>query len=276
MSANYSSGDGDVVRPDQGTPPEEMEGGAKRDPYRPRHVAKVAPPSVTVTGVIGELLLTAGMVMALFVVWQVFWTTWQAQETMEKGLEIFQKEVAQGPAPTAPAVEEQKRRDNPPVYERADDYAIFGTIHVPRWDHMAIPLAEGTYAAGLLDLGYAGHYVDTQQPGEIGNFAVAGHRQTAGHNFRDVHKLQNGDPVIVETRDAWLVYRVTGYEIVDPDQVEVIAPVPHFPGQEATKRMMTLTTCDPEWGNTHRYIVYTEFDYWLPRDAGRPAEMGTN
>ena len=172
MSANYSSGDGDVVRADQGTPPEELEGGAKRDPYRPRHVAKVAPPSVTVTGVIGELLLTAGMVMALFVVWQVFWTTWQAQGTMEKGLEIFQKEVAQGPAPTAPAVEEQKRRDNPPVYERVDDYAIFGTIHVPRWDHMAIPLAEGTYAAGLLDLGYAGHYVDTQQPGELGARAV--------------------------------------------------------------------------------------------------------
>ncbi|MDO4792056.1 MAG: class E sortase [Buchananella hordeovulneris] len=243
--------------------------------HRDRNRRATSPANVIV-GVVGELLMTAGVLLALFVFWQLFWTTWQAQTTMEQGLVHFREEVAQGETPTEVAPEQIKRRDEPPVYQRADDYAIFGTIHVPKWNHMAIPLAEGTYAGGLLDLGYAGHYSDTQQPGELGNFAVAGHRQTAGHNFRDVHKLVPGDPVIVETKDAWLVYRVFSHEIVDPSEVEVVAPVPRHPEQTPTKRLMTMTTCDPEWGNSHRYIVYTEFDYWLPRDAGLPSEMGTN
>ena len=54
------------------------------------------------------------------------------------------------------------------------------------------------------------HYADTQLPGEVGNFAVAGHRNGNGEPFINIDKLRTGDAVIVETKSWWYVYRVLG------------------------------------------------------------------
>ena len=89
--------------------------------------------------------------------------------------------------------------------------------------------------------------------------------------------LQKGDEIIVVTKDIWYVYTVTGHEIVDPSDVDVIAPVPDDPTSAPTQRMITLTTCNGsmtgEWGNDQRWIVHGTLSYWMPRSEGRPSSI---
>ena len=123
------------------------------------------------------------------------------------------------------------------------------------------------------DIEYApGHYPDSAQPGEIGNFSVAGHRSPA--IFWDLDKMQVGDPVVVETRTTFFVYLVTSLEIVAPTAVEVVAPVPGQPGATPTEAMLTITTCNPKWDNYQRLILHAKLDHSTPRSAGRPKELG--
>lgn len=227
------------------------------------------PVSVLVMSGVGQTMLTVGLVLGLFVVWQLYVTTWQVQGATAAAVESFTKS---GVTEATQTTEEQRRDPPPPVTIPAVGQT-FGTLHVPRWDAMVIPIMEGTTSA-VLDTGYAGHYAETQGPGELGNFALAAHRRSYGNSFRRVEELQVGDPLVVETAQAWLVYQVSSTEVVLPTQGEVIHPVPHQPKSTVpTERMMTLTTCHPEYGNTERFIVYSKLSYWVPRSAGRPVAL---
>jgi len=101
-----------------------------------------------------------------------------------------------------------------------------------------------------------GHYLDSAMPGQVGNFAVAGHRATHGNGFMQLNTLRAGDAVVVETRTTWFTYRVTTSELVLPTQVSVVDPVPDQPGATPTQKLLTLTTCDPWYSATHRLIVH--------------------
>lgn len=123
------------------------------------------------------------------------------------------------------------------------------------------------------DIRYApGHYPNTARPGEIGNFAVAGHRNPA--TFWRLDEMARGDVIVVEDKDTWHVYRVTQNHIVAPTQVEVVAPVPNRPGVKPTRAMLTLTTCHPKYDNYQRLIVHAELVRSQPKSDGRPAELG--
>ncbi|TYB51121.1 class E sortase [Nonomuraea sp. PA05] len=111
------------------------------------------------------------------------------------------------------------------------------------------------------------HYPGTAQPGETGNFAVAGHRLRGV--FWDLDRLRPGDPVVVETRTGWYVYRVTGSRVVRPTQSEVLSPDPHRPGAAPTAAVMTLTTCHPKLRNDRRLIVHAT----LTRATAKPAGL---
>jgi sortase A len=127
------------------------------------------------------------------------------------------------------------------------------------------------------DIRYApGHYPDTALPGKVGNFSVAGHRNRK--TFWRLDELRPGDNIVVETRTDWYVYKVTSSLIVRPSATEVVAPVPGKPGRKATKRMLTLTTCNPKLDNYQRLIVHAEMATTKKRDtkapdAGAPAEL---
>lgn len=238
---------------------------AANSPHRKRKTSV----SVLVMSGVGQTMLTAGVVLALFVVWQLYVTTWQVQGARAAAVESFTKSGVQEATKTT----EEQRFDPPPPVTIPPFGQTFGTLHVPRWDAMVIPIMEGTTSA-VLDTGYAGHYQETQGPGEIGNFALAAHRRSYGNSFRRVEELQVGDPLVVETAQAWLVYQVSSTEVVLPTQGEVIHPVPHKPKDTVpTERLMTLTTCHPEYGSTERFIVYSKLSYWVPRSAGRPVAL---
>ncbi|MFC8598160.1 class E sortase [Isoptericola sp. NPDC057191] len=228
----------------------------------------------TCVGILGELLLTIGVVLGLFVVWQLWWTSVTANAEASTIMSDFRDGLAPEVSHTA-----DLRTDDPPVPSPADVGETTGTLIVPAWYGLTnneMPIAEGT-SLNILDRALAGHYETSQQVGEVGNFALAGHRRTHGNSFRYVDRLDKGDQIIVETPKTWYVYEVTDHEIVTPDQTDVIAPVPHHPGQKPTERMLTLTTCHSltlgEYGNDHRWITYATFVGWMDRSDGTPAQV---
>jgi sortase A len=175
---------------------------------------------------------------------------------------------------------QQWGQDNPTVGPSAGDPtptatelpapgSALGRLYLPRLGkYWAV--VEGVNPG---DIAYApGHYPGTALPGQVGNFSVAGHRVAA--IFWDLDQMQVGDPVVVETKDAWFIYRVTQSLIVAPTAVEQVDPVPGQPGVKPTDAMLTLTTCNPKWDNYQRLIVHAKLDHSQPRSAGRPTELG--
>ncbi|WP_242491786.1 class E sortase [Actinomyces minihominis] len=221
-------------------------------------------------GVIGELLITIGIFLALFIVWQLWWTSFKLEGAVHSEIATFQEMFPSSPTTTEDSeyTDIQRTDDPPPVGDVPLD-EIYALLHVPRWDYKVMPVAEGT-TTYVLDNGWAGHYPETQQAGEIGNFALAAHRRTYMNNFRRIDTLEDGDPIVVETEEAYLVYEVYGREIVDPSATRVVLPVPNEPGVVPTKRIMTMTTCHPEFGNSERFIVWSEMKYWVPKSEGKP------
>ena len=238
-----------------------------------------------IVGVIGELLITLGVLLFGFLVWQLWWTDVQGNRAQAEIVREIVRETP--PAPTAGATEgavkiAEPRRDDPPVLAQQPHATTFATMQVPRWDgEPERPISEGTDRATVLDVLGVGHYEGTAMPGDIGNFAVAGHRTTYAKPFNRVAELKKDDPVVVRTStldggkgtDTWYVYRVVSTQIVAPTDVAVIAPVPNEPDAEPTKRMMTMTTCHPMFSARERYIVHLELDYWAPVSSGTPAEL---
>ncbi|MGP9845694.1 class E sortase [Brachybacterium sp. 107] len=228
-------------------------------------------PLVGAIGILGELLLSLGALLLLFLVWQLWWTDVVAdreQSGIIAGLQddwgsVDEEKIA--PAQDGP----------PPVPDTLGANRVWGTMHVPAFDRETFPLAEGVGLEEVLNVKGAGHYPQTALPGEVGNFSVAGHRNTYGRVFEDIAGLQLGDPIVVETADAFYVYEVTESLIVDPSAVEVIAPTPGDLDAEPTQQTMTLTACHPMYSARERYIVHAEFAYWTDRADGIPEALAT-
>jgi sortase A len=154
--------------------------------------------------------------------------------------------------------------------------ANFAILYVPRFGaDFKRTVAEGVDPTTVLNKGGAGHYEDTQMPGEVGNFAVAAHRDGWGSAFIKINELQIGDPIYVETQDGWYTYRYRDTEYVTPYGVGVIDPVPQVEGATAVDRLITLTSCNPLYIASERIIAYGAFESWQPRSAGPPAEIAS-
>ncbi|MGY1815487.1 class E sortase [Blastococcus sp. SYSU D00820] len=209
---------------------------------------------------LGQLLLTVGFVLLLFVVYELYVTDLQSDAKQEELTEQLREEWQDAPAAVADPL-------TPTVGEP------FAFLHIPGlgqgWSRAVV---EGTGTEELAE--GPGHYVGTALPGQQGNFAVAGHRVGRGSPFLDLDELRPGDPIVVETAGAWYVYRVLGdpstgdlaagavpgQRIVDPSDVSVIAPSPDVPGAPPTGAYLTLTTCHPEYSARQRLIVHAVLD----------------
>lgn len=216
--------------------------------------------------VTGEVLITFGLVVLLFAGYEV----WGKSAIVDAHQNDLSQQLAQawGPdgdptvAPSASASPTAKPK--PPVQGKP----IAG-LYIPKLDKNWV-VVEGVTQK---DIRYApGHYPTSAMPGQVGNFSVAGHRNRA--TFWRLDELHDGDTIVVEDRTTWYVYKVTRNHIVKPTQVEVVAPVPGKPGDRPTKRMLTLTTCNPKFDNYQRLIIHAELDRSQPKSAGRPAELG--
>ncbi|MFF7677812.1 sortase domain-bontaining protein [Actinacidiphila glaucinigra] len=75
----------------------------------------------------------------------------------------------------------------------------YAVLRIPRIGVTA-PIAEGISRAKVPDHGYAGHYPHTNQPGQPGDFALAGHRNTHDEPFRRIDQLRPGDTLVRRNR----------------------------------------------------------------------------
>ncbi|MBV7698136.1 class E sortase [Streptomyces sp. TRM70350] len=221
---------------------------------------------------VSELCITVGTVIVLFVVYVLFWTGVQADTVMDDQIDLLQQQWARGgvrPTGTAdPGASAAPPKPAP--YENGRPFAI---MYIPRlgftWNK---PVLEGT-DTGTLKKGL-GHYTGTAQLGQKGNFSVAGHRRTYGDPFKDFPRLRPGDAVVLTDGTTWFTYRIgKGPYTTVPTDIEVIDPLPRKSGYTRPGRYLTLTTCEPEWGHSHRLIVWAHLDSTQPVEAGKPAAL---
>src|SRR3954452_22112147 len=240
---------------------------------------------------IGQTLITLGLVVLLFVVYEVWITNLFAAREQSKVTDQLKQEWAQGQDPLL-------------ALPGSKDPSIplgsgIGILYIPRLGrdfHFTIVQGSNVPTDAELEKGPA-HYRDTALPGHIGNFAVAGHRVGKGEPFLNIDKLRSGDAVIVETKSSWYVYRVLGRpagrdpgtvhakvaenngspallpgrEIVDPSAGRVLLPVPDHEGVSPAQALMTMTTCHPKFTASHRMIVYSRLATKVPnRDLQMP------
>ena len=249
----------------------------------------------SVVGVLGELLITAGIVVLLYIGWQLWFTEItvgheQRVEASEQSRE-WNEQAASAP-PSAPPTPEPTQEPTSEPSEPADPAWIeppvenapaasqrLGMLIVPRWgaDYYRT-IAEGTDMAQVLDRGRLGHYSNTSMPGAVGNFAIAAHRMGHGGSLHYIDELRLGDHIYVETASGWYRYEFRNLEYVRPTGVGVLNPVPQSPETPPTERYITLTSCNPEHTTHERIIAYGVLTAFYPRDAaaanfGAPDEI---
>jgi sortase A len=213
---------------------------------------------------IGRTLVTLGLLILLFVVYQLWGTgifTARAQENLKTQ---FQKELAQTPdnpviaAPTTTVV--TPKTANTPATVPHDaagaapatpaDGKVEGTIDIPGvLGTMAF--VEGTSRDDLKE--GPGHYAGTPLPGTIGNAAIAGHRTTYLHPFWGVDKMKPGAVIIIRTVKGTFVYKMYEQLIVKPTDFSVVANTPDAE--------LTLTSCNPKGSAAQRIVIKARLDY---------------
>jgi len=234
--------------------------------------------------VLGEVLVTLGVLVLLFAGYQLVGTglyTEQAQDDVRGELaQSWGRPLADGglrpaalgeagpgeaaldsaglpsPAPSAPAPSGRAgASDRAPALTPPAGQGL-AVLRLPALDERTWAVVEGVGEADLRR--GPGHYPGTAMPGEIGNIVLSGHRTTYGAPFARLDRLVRGDPIVVETRDTYFTYRVTGAEVVPPSATAVTLPVPGQPAARPTRRLLTLTTCHPRYSARQRLIVYAE------------------
>ena len=228
--------------------------------------------------VFGELLITAGIILLLFVAWQLWWTNVESDARQSAVIKDFAQELG-NTAPTEPAGTDPEAPSEPvdygsPVVGTAPGHAgTIGIMYIPRFgSNYTRPIVQGTTGDVLDTLGL-GHYPTTAMPGAVGNFAVAGHRQTHGAVLDNIHTLVPGDKIYVQTKDGFYVYVFRNNQIVMPSRTDVLEPVPTRAGVTPTESYLTMTSCNPRFGAEERIIAYALLDSWRPASAGPPAEI---
>lgn len=227
---------------------------------------------VSIVGVLGELLITAGVFVLLFLGWQLWFNDLVVDGQLHEE-SVQQSSTWQGNASTA----EQGTPDDPPVLDKPGATGeIFGLMIIPRFgEGYYKPIAEGTGTYEVLNHGRIGHYPTSSMPGAVGNFAIAAHRTSYGKPFNGLSNLRTGDHIFVETKDGWYQYGFRNLEYVQPTAVSVIGPVPQAPGAKPTDRIMTMTSCNPLFSAAERIIAYSLYESFSPRADGPPEEIAT-
>lgn len=202
----------------------------------------------------GQTLITIGLIVLLFATYEVYGKGAEVIAAQHKLEDSLKSDWAAGRR----AVKLEK-----PVLGKG-----MARLYIPRLNK-EWAVVEGTDPQYIKHA--PGHYPKSALPGQVGNFAIAGHRMPSV--WWNLELMRNGDALVVETKTAWMVYKVYKSHIVLPTAMEVVAPDPDRPGAEPTRKLITLTTCNPKWDNYERLIVHGELSRELPKSMGEPIEL---
>ena len=232
---------------------------------------------VKIVGNISTAAIGVALIMGGFVFYQTTYSNWvnqREQQELIKSLGVDQWEsntiVVDNPEPEKLDITEGEA-----------------------WATISIPSIDSTHAivGGIrkedLDKG-PGYFMDTAKPGEEGNLSLAGHRIGKGAPFNRLDELTTCDTITIETEKRIYTYQVLptngdqaecltekdrqqwesiekpqGSNIVKPTDVGVVAPNPYVESQnqeeitdQGNMKLLTLVTCNPEWGNWERLIIH--------------------
>ncbi|MCU1498880.1 MAG: peptidase family protein [Acidimicrobiales bacterium] len=211
------------------------------------------------------MLITAGMLILLFVAYQLWGTgihEARAQDKLEDQFAEIQAEARAAladqatpttsttsapTATTAPSGTAPVEVQPAPLAPRLllpEDGAPVGEIRIPRIG-VTRTIVEGISIEELKR--GPGHYPESPLPGQKGNVAIAGHRTTYGQPFHNVDKLDPGDQILFTTAQGKYVYEVTGTEIVKDTDVRVLA--------DQGDNRVTLIACHPKYSLEQRIII---------------------
>jgi sortase A len=206
-----------------------------------------------VLGAIGRACITAGVLILLFVAYQLWGTgirEAQAQDDLESEFERTLEELGggdgdtDGDTTTVPDGTTATVGPQPPP--PADGEAV-AQIRIPDIDVDKI-VVEGVEVSDLKR--GPGHYPDSPLPGQPGNAAIAGHRTTYGAPFNRVDELEPGDEILVTTVQGAFRYEMREQLIVSPDEVEIL--------DDFGDNRLTLTACHPKYSARQRIVIVAE------------------
>jgi sortase A len=251
-----------------------------------RRIADKKRATRTVLGVTGEILITIGVLVQLFWLWNVGINDWIQGFTQTQAASTISQQWQEDAGIPDPDSDDDRDAGvtvygtpvdgPPPVVDVVSQGTAFATLYVPRFgETYQRAIGEGVDLATVLNdsrLG-VGRYPQSTPLGEEGNFAIAGHRTSFGASFGNISELRLGDRLYIETREGWYSYAFRNLEYVWPTEVDVLNPVPKQNAVEVTDRLLTLTSCHPRFSDAERIIAYAVFDGWYPRAGGPPADI---
>lgn len=230
---------------------------------------------LTLPVVAGEIALTVALLVGLFMVYQLKYTSVTSAREQDKAISTLQESWNEGtttdgeelPGGVSAILRVQK-------FENGKEYPVFNGI-----DQDILAKGPGIYPA-------------TQSFGEKGNTAIAAHRDGWNAPFSEIDTLDTCDVIEVEAQSAVYTYKVpssaptpeqrekeneacfnrqqvralgeeqyvsmVGHSIVAPEQTNVTWAVPAKEryNENAGLSLLTLTSCHPHWSNEQRYIVH--------------------
>ncbi|GIQ67189.1 class D sortase [Xylanibacillus composti] len=209
------------------------------------------------TKILSGVLVAAGILLLAYPHLSAWYYDRQQQQLVNRWQEAFatvqlpvQSEAEQHPAAdyAEDLLEEGESNDAPYPERKAVQLGLDmeGMLYIDKID-LELPILTGATEQNLKTT--AASIADTGKPGEVGNYAIAGHRNHAyGRNFNRLDELAEGDAIEVDTGNQVFRYEVTEKLYVEPHEVWVLEP-------EGTKQEITLVTCHPIDTGTHRLIV---------------------
>lgn len=221
-------------------------------------------------GAVGRGLIGAGVLVLLFVAFQLWGTGLthaRAQDRLADEFDQRLEEVGTATTSTAAATDTTSTTGSTPTT---------ATTAVPLTDEELAALVPGpgdpvarlriptigvdeivVHGVGVADLRNGpGHYPGSPMPGQPGNAAIAGHRTTYGQPFHDLDQLEPGDEIVVDTVQGSFTYRVMGHEADDGEVGHFIVPETGVEVLlDAGDDRLTLTACHPKFSSRQRIIV---------------------
>jgi sortase A len=201
-----------------------------------------------VLGAVGRVCITAGVLILLFVAYQLWGTGIREAQAQNRLEDQFEQQLARegldASTTTTTAPGATTTTVAPPPPPPADDGSAVAHIRIPAIGVDKI-VVEGVAVPDLKK--GPGHYPGSPLPGQPGNAAIAGHRTTYGAPFNRIDELKAGDEILITTLQGSFRYEVREQLVVSPDQTEVL--------KDFGDDRLTLTSCNPKYSARQRIVV---------------------
>ena len=227
-----------------------------------------------VLGGVGRVMIAAGVLILLFVIYQLWGTGLRTAAAQNQLRDEFRaRQDAAAHATTLPALDETSTTTStttpgpttpstiaPPTVAGAIDPVkpgeALGNVSIDKIG-VDFQMVEGVDLAYLQD--GPGHFPSTPFPGQAGNAALAGHRTTWAAPFNRIDELVPGDSISIETVQGLFTYEVVqpegvedgvGHRIITPTQTEILDQP-----SDVGVNTLTLMACHPKYSAAQRIVV---------------------